>query len=99
MRDWYFIVVAPTLLIIATVVGMYSQWRPDCKALNHIGLCWAAVLLWFVPECIKEDRSFSDTLDMIFRITGLFALIALIGSTCYYLLKLFFGKPPDKREE
>lgn len=92
MRDWYLIIAIPTFVLIGVLTRMHPRYDLYCKRFSSIGLCWAFVLMWVLPDSIKEDGTFSDFLDMAFRTTGLYALIALMGATCYYFIKLFFGK-------
>lgn len=97
MRDWYLIITIPTLVLVGVLTCMHPRYYLYSKRFSSIGSCWAFVLIWILPDSMKENRPFSDFLDMALRMTGLYALIALIGATCYYYFKLFFWK--NKRKE
>lgn len=90
MRDWYLIIAIPTFVIIGVLTRMHPRYDLYSKRFSLIGLCWSFVIIWIIPDSMKEGITFSDFLDMAFRITGLYALIALTGATCYYFFKLFF---------
>ncbi len=96
MRDWYLVIAIPTFVLIGVITRMHPRYDLYCKKFSSIGLCWAIVLIWILPDSMSENRSFSDSLDMTFRITGLYALIALTGATCYYFFKLLFVKNKRK---